>query len=1721
MTGSDGPLGPGSLAVARVAGFPARCLFVPGVLCLVLAIGDDALAHAEQPGGPATAQGPLKEAGDSLDDRFSGPPVDSTDAALSALTVVRGGSATVTIRPAFHADSTAYRAFVQNDTASITVTATTRDGGATVSIADDPDTSTPATATLALSEGANTVTVTVTAEDEVTTRTYTITVARAAGAPTADTTAAWTANLTVDANGASLGYNKAAGTGALAPRSFMVGDSTFTMSQLEYNATDDQLPIDFEEWNPLFAILYLGRWGVTATLGDKVLDFRDGFPELPAFGWSFGDVVLVKLFTNPPDKVTGLEVTSANGQLELTWDKPPAAEGFKVQWKSGSETFDDAPGDGREAIINDEDTTSYTIPGLTNGTLYMIRVIATNDVGDGEPSDVANGMPLTTPGKVTGLTVTAGDGGLGLTWTRPSLAFGYRVQWKSGGQTFSNADTDNREDVLPEGDSTSHTITGLTNGTEYTVRVIATNAVADGPPSDEATGTPVSSDATLMALALATGGAAQVSLSPAFHADSTAYRVVVHNDTAAITVTATKSYADARVVITDDPDTATAGTATLALSQGENTITVTVTAADTVTTRTYAIAVVRARAAPTPDPSASWTANLTVGTSGDGSGRLGYDAANGTGALVPVSFQLNDTALTLNQFEYDPDPKRLQLEFADLDILTALYFFRRAGAVLHVGSAVADLRDEVPSEVNLDWAFGDEVLLKLFTNVPGEVTGVEVTAGDEHLQVSWDKPTAAWGYKVQWKSGTESFASAEADGREAILDHPDSTSYTISDLTNGTEYMVRVIATNDTGEATASDVKSGTPNLPVTSDLPWSATMTVGSTTGNTRGYDGTGGTLDDADFLHDSETYDVTAVRTETSNGNLVLRVENQGAGPDSLPSALVWEVAGLELPLDEITASASDGRYRYSQNWLAANASFLHHTNVGRAVPVGAGVTVCLRTATPDCPANTAATGQPAIFGTPVVGGTLTASAGTITDGNGLAGTTYGYEWFRVDDMDNETAIGTNSASYTPVDADVGHTIKVKTSFLDAGGFGEMRTSEATSAVEAVSQADPTVTLQATQGEVTEGGTVRLLLRLDPVSTSQLSVRMSWSQVGSFWAGTPPSTVTVTAGTAEVELEVRTVDDNTQEDNGSITARVLSGTGYEVRDDESVTTDVLDNDSPSGICRRTAQVRDRILLLLKHRHKYKGDCSGVTDADLAKLTGLDVDDAGITSVRTGDFAGLSRVSRLSLTDNRLTSLPAGIFDGMNSLGELRLSDNRLSSSLTGVFVDLPDLQELALYDNSLNDLPFDDLEDLPRLSKLYWGGNPGHRYEVQVLPLRLNVGAGNVEYRVRLKRPPGTSDPVEIARRAHGDLNVSPGSRTFADDDWFRSQTFTVGSSAAVGETRYITHFVDAGAFRVDGIDSVAVVKVASMTVGSSEAADLALVAGLSPREAAAVLFGEAELDSVRLRALDRLGNGNGRYDHGDLIAWADRCRRGEVDCGGSGDSDPGGSALPSQGRAGNTGRRHRGGWSGGSDDGPPGGPRKGPPGVSAGPPRRRPDEDPGRFGERSPRDSGAGHPHDGSGTAPKCRGSGWGRVAVVAALAVWACMGEDLTRPPADGPPSDAADPPVAGFRGQHDTARALEVALTAPAGSRAASAMLRVDGPAIDSLRAPGLTFFASGASTPRGRRVVVAGDLSAGILLEIWVPAGSDAADYGVKVLEVAGEDYALQDIEGYSASVRR
>ena len=78
-------------------------------------------------------------------------------------------------------------------------------------------------------------------------------------------------------------------------------------------------------------------------------------------------------------------------------------------------------------------------------------------------------------------------------WNEVVGASGYKVQWKSGGQGYNTGD---RQATVPSGSTTSHTIGSLTNGTEYTVRVIATRTgSADGPPSAEVTGTPTAATA--------------------------------------------------------------------------------------------------------------------------------------------------------------------------------------------------------------------------------------------------------------------------------------------------------------------------------------------------------------------------------------------------------------------------------------------------------------------------------------------------------------------------------------------------------------------------------------------------------------------------------------------------------------------------------------------------------------------------------------------------------------------------------------------------------------------------------------------------------------------------------------------------------------------------------------------------------------------------------------------------------------------------------------------------------------------------------------------------------------------------------------------------------------------------------------------------------------------------------------------------------------------------
>ena len=105
------------------------------------------------------------------------------------------------------------------------------------------------------------------------------------------------------------------------------------------------------------------------------------------------------------------------------------------------------------------------------------------------------------------------------------------------------------------------------------------------------------------------------------------------------------------------------------------------------------------------------------------------------------------------------------------------------------------------------------------------------------------------------------------------------------------------------------------------------------------------------------------------------------------------------------------------------------------------------------------------------------------------------------------------------------------------------------------------PVVTIAADGGSVTEGSPVRFTLTATPAPAAPLQVSLTWAQVGTVLDGTPPATVTISAG-GTAAVEAATDDDEVDEPNGTVIVTVTSGPGYTVADPRIATAAVVDND-------------------------------------------------------------------------------------------------------------------------------------------------------------------------------------------------------------------------------------------------------------------------------------------------------------------------------------------------------------------------------------------------------------------------------------------------------------------------------------------------------------------------------------------------------------------------------
>ena len=103
----------------------------------------------------------------------------------------------------------------------------------------------------------------------------------------------------------------------------------------------------------------------------------------------------VNVIDNDTPQVTGVWTQPGDRQLTVNWTATDKATGYKVQWQAPGDNYNT---NARMATITSGSTTTYTIPNLTNGTEYTVRVTATwTGHTDGQESEEATGTPTATP----------------------------------------------------------------------------------------------------------------------------------------------------------------------------------------------------------------------------------------------------------------------------------------------------------------------------------------------------------------------------------------------------------------------------------------------------------------------------------------------------------------------------------------------------------------------------------------------------------------------------------------------------------------------------------------------------------------------------------------------------------------------------------------------------------------------------------------------------------------------------------------------------------------------------------------------------------------------------------------------------------------------------------------------------------------------------------------------------------------------------------------------------------------------------------------------------------------------------------------------------------------------------------------------------------------------------------------------------------------------------
>ena len=318
-------------------------------------------------------------------------------------------------------------------------------------------------------------------------------------------------------------------------------------------------------------------------------------------------------------------------------------------------------------------------------------------------------------------------------------------------------------------------------------------------------------------------------------------------------------------------------------------------------------------------------------------------------------------------------------------------------------------------------------------------------------------------------------------------------------------------------------------------------------------------------------------------------------------------------------------------------------------------------------------------------IEGETLTADTSGLTDADGLANAGYAYQWVRTPSGGSDADIsGATGATYVPVFADVGATLKVKVTVTDDEGHEATFESAATATVEATAR--PSVTV-VSDGDVTEGSPTLFTLTRTSATAQTLDVAYEVTASGDFGAATGAGTATFLADSSTVQVSVATTGDSTHEAHGSVTVTLTADTStdpaYVLGAPSTATAAVRDDDDApaTGLVTVTGTATEGETLTTDTSGVIDGD--GLADADYAyqwvrtPAGGSDADIPGATSqtyVPVFADAGATLKVRVTVTDDEgheatFTSAPTSAVAALSRPSVTAASDGDVTEGETVTF--------------------------------------------------------------------------------------------------------------------------------------------------------------------------------------------------------------------------------------------------------------------------------------------------------------------------------------------------------------------------------------------------------------------------------------------------------------------